>query len=116
MEFSIFQRLIVEVIERYCAKFNIPLNAAYAQLKLYEEVGEFSQALVVYQGLARPSKQSDPETAKIALANELADIIGMAILNAHLYGIDLEEAFARKWFAQLAGDVEGSESSPQDSG
>jgi len=35
----------------------------------------------------------------------LTDIIGMAILNAHLFGIDLEEAFARKWFDKLDPNV-----------
>jgi NTP pyrophosphatase (non-canonical NTP hydrolase) len=90
-----------KIVEQYCAKFNIPLDPTYAQLKLYEEVGEFTQAVLRHQGLARPEKRSEPETAMTAIAAELTDIIGMAILNAHLLGIDLEEAFARKWFDKL---------------
>ena len=43
----------------------------------------------------------EPETPKTAIAAELTDIIGMAIVNAPLLGIDLEEAFARKWFDKL---------------
>jgi len=27
----------------------------------------------------------------------LADVVGMAIVNAHLLGIDLEEALDKKW-------------------
>jgi NTP pyrophosphatase (non-canonical NTP hydrolase) len=27
----------------------------------------------------------------------LADVVGMAIINAHLLGIDLEEAIDKKW-------------------
>lgn len=116
MEFAEAQKLIIAVVERYCAKFNIPLDVNYAQLKLHEEVGEFSQAMVAYQGLARPSKRLDTETAKIALADELTDIIGMAMLNAHLLGIDLEETFARKWFSQLGEDLKNSGLNSEDSG
>jgi hypothetical protein len=28
----------------------------------------------------------------------LADVVGMAMVNAHLFWIDLEEAFTKKWF------------------
>jgi NTP pyrophosphatase (non-canonical NTP hydrolase) len=31
------------------------------------------------------------------LADELADIIGLAIINADLFGIDLEKAIKEKW-------------------
>jgi hypothetical protein len=34
----------------------------------------------------------------------------MAILNAHLLGIDLEEAFARKWFDKLGPNATASKS------
>ena len=89
-------KLIIDVTEPYCAKFNVPLDTTYAQLKLYEEVGAFTQAVLRHQGLVRPEKLSDPESSKAATAAELVDIIGIAILNAHLSDIDLEEAFAKK--------------------
>jgi NTP pyrophosphatase (non-canonical NTP hydrolase) len=101
MEFSHLQALVIKIVQQYCAKFNTPLDATYAQLKLYEEVGEFTQAVLRHQGLARPEKRSEPETPKTAIAAELTDIIGMGIVNAPLLGIDLEEAFARKWFDKL---------------
>jgi NTP pyrophosphatase (non-canonical NTP hydrolase) len=105
MEFSQLQSLVIEVMEIYCSKFNIPSTPTFAQLKLYEEVGEFTQAYLAHQKLVRPEKILDSETSKESMANELADIIGIAIFNAHLLGIDLEKAFAEKWFDKLGREV-----------
>ena len=37
------------------------------------------------------------EVSKKELAEELADVAGMVIVNAHLLGVDLEEAINKKW-------------------
>jgi NTP pyrophosphatase (non-canonical NTP hydrolase) len=37
------------------------------------------------------------EKSKQMLAGELADIVGMAIINANPLGIDLEKAIEEKW-------------------
>ena len=66
-------------------------------LKLYEEVGELAQAVLIHKKKSRPEKFVSEEISKNELANELADIMGLLIVNAHLLGIDLEEAIERKW-------------------
>jgi NTP pyrophosphatase (non-canonical NTP hydrolase) len=35
--------------------------------------------------------------SKKELSKELADVVGLAILNAHLLNIDLEDAIDKKW-------------------
>ena len=37
------------------------------------------------------------DASKKELAKELADVVGLAILNAHLLDIDLEDAINTKW-------------------
>ena len=52
---------------------------------------------MIHKKKSRPEKFVSEEISKNELANELADILGMLIVNAHLLGIDLEEAIERKW-------------------
>ena len=66
-------------------------------MKLYEEVGELAQAVLIHGKKSRPEKHVSKEVSKEELAKELADVVGMAIVNAYLLGIDLEEAIEKKW-------------------
>jgi len=43
------------------------------------------------------SKRVPDDVSKKELAKELADVVGLAILNAHLLDIDLEDAIDKKW-------------------
>lgn len=85
---------------RYGKKHNIRIDENFALLKLYEEVGELAQAVLIHRKQSRPEKHVSPEISKKELAKELADIVGMAIVNAHLLGIDLEEAIDKKWITK----------------
>lgn len=97
MDFKELQEKVVANAIRYGKKHNIEIDEQFAVLKLYEEVGEFSQALLIHQKKCRPVKIVDQDVSKKELARELADVVGMAIVNAHLFGIDLEEAIDKKW-------------------
>lgn len=35
------------------------------------------------------------------LAYELADIVGLAVLNAHLFDVDLQQALEEKWLSRI---------------
>ena len=65
-------------------------------LKLYEEVGEFSQAILIQKRKSRPEKYVSEEVAKNEVAKELADVLGMVMFNAHLLGLDMEKALKEK--------------------
>jgi len=97
MEFKDIQQKVVENAIRYGKKYNIEIDEDFALIKLYEEVGEFSQAILIHRKKSRPEKHVEESISKRELAKELADVVGMAMVNAHLLGIDLEEAINKKW-------------------
>ncbi len=97
MEFKKLQDKIVQNAMNYGKKYNVQIDEDFALLKLYEEVGELAQAVLIHRKKSRPEKHVSEEASKKEIAKELADIIGMTIVNAHLLGINLEEAIDKKW-------------------
>ncbi|MBU1131790.1 hypothetical protein KKC32_00870 [Patescibacteria group bacterium] len=97
MDFNELQQSVIENAMDYGQKYNVQIDEDFALLKLYEEVGEFAQAVLIHRKKSRPEKHVPEEISKKELAKELADVVGMAIVNAHLLGIDLEEAINKKW-------------------
>jgi len=97
MDFKELQNKVIENAINYGRKYNVKIDEDFALLKLYEEVGELSQAVLIHRKKSRPEKHVSEEISKKELAKELADVVGMAIVNAHLLGIDLEEAIDKKW-------------------
>ena len=97
MEFKDIQQKVVKNAIEYGKKYNIKIDKDFALIKLYEEVGEFSQAVLIHKKKSRPEKYVSEDVSKKELAKELADVVGMAMVNAHLFDIDLEEAIDKKW-------------------
>ena len=98
MDFKELENKIIENAIDYGKRYNIKIDENFALLKLYEEVGELAQAVLIHRKQSRPIKHVSEEKSKHQLARELADVVGMAIVNAHLLDIDLEDAIIRKWF------------------
>ena len=96
MEFKELQNKAVENALKYGKEYNIDVDEDFALLKLYEEVGEFAQAVLVHRKKSRPEKYISKENAKENLSKELADVLGMVMVNAHLLEIDLEKAMKEK--------------------
>lgn len=97
MKFKDIEKAVIQNAVRYGKKYNVEIDQDFALIKLYEEVGEFAQAVLIHRKKSRPEKHVTEEVSKNELAKELADIVGMAIVNAHLLGIDLEDAINKKW-------------------
>lgn len=97
MEFKQIQEKIVKNAVEYGKKYNVKIDEDFALLKLYEEVGELAQAILIHRKKCRPEKYVSQEVSKKELAKELADVMGMVIVNAHLLGIDLMDAIDKKW-------------------
>lgn len=91
------QKKMIATATNYGERYGIKIDQDFALLKLYEEVGEFAQAVLIYRKQSRPEKFVSDEKAKEHLGQELADIAGMVVLNANLLGIDLEDAINKKW-------------------
>ena len=97
MTFKEMQNGILEVARVYGQRFNVNIDQDFAILKLYEEVGEFAQAVLIHEKKSKPEKYRSEKEAKEKLGEELADIIGMAIVNANLFGMDIERSIKEKW-------------------
>ena len=95
-----FQELMKKVIRRgeiYSREHNIKFDSDFLLMKLYEEVGEASEAYLTYKGKSRKDKEKSKQLLKEYLSNELADCLGMTILLANSLDIDIEEAIDKKW-------------------
>ena len=97
MEFKELQEKVIKNAKEYCKKYNIELDEDFALFKLYEEVGELAQDILIHRKKCRPEKYLSKEESKEELAKELADILGMVIVVAYLFDIDLEKAIDKKW-------------------
>ena len=98
MEFKELQHKLVVNAKDYGRQFGVTIDQDFALLKLYEEVGEYAQAVLIHRKQSRPEKHVSEAESKKLLAAELADILGLVALNADLFGLDLEQAFTEKWF------------------
>lgn len=96
MEFKEIQGYILKNARRYSKKHGLKIDEGFAVMKLYEEVGEFAQAYLIYKNKCRPSKCLLPQEAKKALSHELADIINMVMIIADILKVDLEKALNEK--------------------
>lgn len=56
-----------------------------------------AQAILIHARKSRPEKHLPPAESKAQLAAEMADVVGMMMVSAHVYGIDLEAALKAKW-------------------
>jgi NTP pyrophosphatase (non-canonical NTP hydrolase) len=101
MEFKELQHGVVQNALEYGKQYNIDIDEDFALLKLYEEAGELAQAVLIHRKKSRPEKHLADEVSKEKLAEEIADVVGMAIVCAHLYGIDLEEVMSKKWVNRM---------------
>jgi len=97
MNFKILEQKVVKNAFDYGKRHHIKFDQEFSAIKLMEEVGEFAQALLIHQKKCRESKFVSKDLSKQELGKEIADVIGMAIVNAHLLGIDLEKAINEKW-------------------
>jgi len=97
MDFKELQDKIMKNAVNYGKEFDIKIDEDFALFKLYEEVGELAQAVLIHRKKSRPEKHVPQDVSKQKIAEELADVVGVAIVNAKLLDIDLEEAINKKW-------------------
>ena len=93
MDFKELQQKVVKNALAYGERHELQIDKDFAIIKLFEEVGELAQAVLIHNKKCRKSKRVPDDVSK----KELADVVGLAILNAHLLDIDLEDAIDKKW-------------------
>lgn len=97
MDFRELSERVIDNARHYGEKFEIEMDDNFAMTKLLEEVGEFAQAKLIHDRKCRPTKYVNEAESRQMLAEELADIVGMAMVNADILGVDIEEALLKKW-------------------
>lgn len=102
MHFSELQKKVIANAKRYGKKHGVKITEDFALLKLYEEVGELAQAVLIHRKWSRPEKHVARRVSKQKVAEEMADVVGMAIVCAYLLEIDLEGALDKKWISKLS--------------
>ena len=100
MEFQELQEKIYQNALNYGERFNVEIDEDFALLKLYEEAGELAQAVLIHNKKSRPEKHIDRDASKQRVAEELADVMGMAIVIAKVMNIDILEALNHKWLKE----------------
>ena len=103
MEINILIEQLETISLRYAREFDIERTPDWFLLKLTEELGELMQSYLKFVGQAR-TMEDGSELLKRDLEDELADVIGMALLIAKNQKIDIEEAIARKWLQYLPAE------------
>ena len=92
--------LVARVSDIYASRNDIARDDDWYMLKLQEELGELTAEYLKLSGRGR-LKGASPETLRMALEDEAADVLAMLLLFARNNQIDLETALARKWFRHL---------------
>ncbi len=88
---------IAENAEWYAAKFDVKVDKDFAAYNLVKEIGQFAEARLITEGKSIPKDRLNDVDAKDRMTQELVDIIALAIINANLYDIDIEQAIKEKW-------------------
>lgn len=97
MEFKDIQKKVVNNANGYGRDFGIKIDKDFCVLKLIEEVGELAEAILTHEKKSRPEKFVSVEVSKEHLARELADVLGMVMVTASVFDINLEDALNEKW-------------------
>ncbi|MDO8600674.1 MAG: MazG nucleotide pyrophosphohydrolase domain-containing protein [bacterium] len=96
MDFKELQEKVFQNALDYGKRNGVVIDQDFALLKLFEEAGEYMQAVLIHRKKCRPEKYLPEEESKKELEKELADVLGMVITNARMFDIDLEEALRNK--------------------
>lgn len=94
------QRQAKAVNDIYVENFELTRDGLMLIGKLTEEMGEVASAYLKLHGRARGA-DGDADQLRRDFEDELADLLGFLALLAESEGVDLSEAFARKWGTYL---------------
>ena len=95
--------LVAQVSDIYAARCDIARDDDWSALKLQEEAGEVIAAFLKLTGRGRVG-ESTPEQRRVALEDEIADLMAQLLLFARHKGVDVEAAIDRKWLTYLPKD------------
>ena len=101
MDFDALSKGVVANAKSYGKQFGVKIDKDFAVLKFFEEAGEMAQAILVHQKKSRPKKFLSKNKSKEKLGEEMADVMGLLIVCADLFGVDLTKALQKKWLKKF---------------
>jgi len=88
MTFEEMQSGILKVAETYSERFNVEIDHDFAVLKLFEEVGEYAQAVIVHKKKSKPKKYvSEEEVKKTLEKSSLISLVWQSLMQTYLTSI-----------------------------
>ena len=79
---------ILKVAETYSERFNVEIDHDFAVLKLFEEVGEYAQAVIVHKKKSKPKKYvSEEEVKKTLEKSSLISLVWQSLMQTYLTSI-----------------------------
>lgn len=95
--FQQIQERILQNAKKYSEQYGISYDASFCMIKLMEEVGELSEALLTSMHKSRPEKYISEKVSQERIASELADVFAMTIICADVMNIDIASEVLKKW-------------------
>ena len=100
MELKELQDQVTKIFLANLERDDIKLSDDYLVMKLTEELGEFMQSVIIHKKDCRPQKYLSPEESKKGMAKELSDVLGLVLVIAKTFDLDIEEAITKKWITR----------------
>lgn len=100
MEFKELQGKMTAALWEYGQRNSIRVDDDYVLMKLFEEVGDVSKAVLLYKDKCEKRKEISKEEAKKKIADEVADSVGLLLSFASQLNIDVEEIMVKKWLSE----------------
>ena len=99
MEYQDIVDQVIQTIRQYSTDHDTAIDEEFVFRKLPEEMAELLESLKEFKQSLYKSRINKNE--KSALADEMADVLGMLIVCGNVLGIDLIQALDKKWFRHL---------------
>jgi NTP pyrophosphatase (non-canonical NTP hydrolase) len=96
MDVLLLRDKIAEAGDRYAASLDLNPTDDWIVLKTLEEAGELVQSFLRYSKRAH-SRGLSAEELKRSLDDEIADLVGLSLVLAKRFNVDLLPALERKW-------------------
>lgn len=100
MELKELQDQVTKIFLANLKRDDIKLSNDYLVMKLTEELGEFVQSVIIHKRDCRPQKYLSPEESKKEMAKELSDVLGLVLVIANTFDLNIEEALTKKWITR----------------
>lgn len=91
---------VEKVAQKYSKEYGIKIDSDWLLFKLQEELGELTQAYLMYSDRGR-KKGFSKKKIRDDFEKEFADVLSFVLLFAKHHDIDFEKIIQEKWLSRL---------------